>query len=111
MIKGTIYGDDKPVEGTVDIRLANDQPVATYTSNATTGKYLATLRPGNRYSITVSAPGFGTEKEELDLMDLDTYLEQNKDFYLYSQMFAGVQKKDNPLSNKTEPETEDEPLA
>src|SRR5690606_27192273 len=55
MIKGTVFGDDNPVEATVDISLANGQPVATYTSNNTTGKYLATLRPGNVYHIKVSA--------------------------------------------------------
>ncbi len=93
MLKGTIYGDDKPVEGIVEVSKKDGIVVANYNSNNNTGKYLATLRPGEEYRIKVSAPGFAPVQEDLDLVNLDTYLEQNKDFFLYSQSFAGTPKQ------------------
>jgi outer membrane biosynthesis protein TonB len=93
MIKGTIYGDDKAMEGHVVITAkATGEAIATYTSNGSTGKYLASLTPGRVYHLAVSADGFQGVEEDIDLQNLDNYLEQNKDFFLYSQAFAGVQK-------------------
>jgi len=118
MIKGTIYGDDKAILGRIIVTSkASGEGVAEYTSNESTGKYLASLNPGRVYHLSVSAEGFQGVEEDIDLQNLDSYLEQNKDFFLYSQAFAGTQKttvtkevKDTVVA-KQEPKEEDTKIA
>ncbi len=105
LLKGTIYGSDKPIEGKIEVlkNVTNAQLTAAeaeemaaagikgkgkvligpYYSNSATGKYLFALSPGFVYNIKVSAEGFDAVEEELDIESLVKYLEVKKDFYLY----------------------------
>lgn len=104
MLKGTVYGDDRPVRATIEFTKQNGSAVSSYTSNNQSGKYLATLGPGSIYHIKVSAENFKSVEEDIDLQKLDSYLEQTKDFYLYSQSFAGTQKPTATKTIEQEPE-------
>lgn len=106
MLKGTVFGNDKPIEGKITvIKLnANDKlseeekaallaqgitpqgnlTIGDYYSNSVTGKYLLALSPGSVYKIKATAPGYDPVEEELDIEGLEKFLEVRKDFYLYT---------------------------
>jgi hypothetical protein len=85
MLKGTVYGNDKPMEGKIEVfKVATMSLIGPYYSNKTSGKYLLALSPGYKYKIKCSAVGFESIEEELDIENLDKFLEVKKDFYLYT---------------------------
>lgn len=123
LLKGVVYGDDKPIEAKIEIIrfikqsqltpeelkiLSNNEissdgklVIGTYSSNIETGKYITTLIPGAVYRIKVSAANFEPIEEDLDIENLNKYLEANKDFYLYSQKQGLVVTKDSVKKNST----------
>ncbi len=103
LIKGTVYGDDKPLEAKIDVVKKSDgENAGSYFSNASTGKYLTALKPGNVYNIRISAEGYEPIEEDLDLKNLDQFIEQSKDFYLFSRAYItsgkDTARKSVPLS-------------
>ncbi|MDP3556476.1 MAG: hypothetical protein Q8T03_03815 [Bacteroidota bacterium] len=106
LLKGTVYGNDQPLEAKIEIirNIKKDQftpeeleilsgneissdgklIVGTYFSNSKTGKYLTTLNPGARYRIKVSADDYESVEEDVDIENLKEYMETTKDFYLVS---------------------------
>ncbi|MBS1650465.1 MAG: PD40 domain-containing protein [Bacteroidetes bacterium] len=86
LLKGVIYGDDKPVQAKIEItKIIQKEKIDPITSDKEDGKYMLALSPGAVYNIKVSAEGFEPVSEDLDLENLDKYMESKKDFYLYSQ--------------------------
>jgi outer membrane biosynthesis protein TonB len=116
LLKGTVYGDDKPLEATIDVlKLTKQEPLGPYFSNKETGHYLTALSPGYTYRIKIHAPGFNTVEEDFDIENLASFIEKTKDFYLYSspdsaKAVAGVKKIELPsdavLSEAPKKETE-----
>jgi outer membrane biosynthesis protein TonB len=108
MLKGTVLGNDKPIEAKIEVLKAKTgENAGNYTSAKENGKYLLTFSPGQVYKIKVSAEGFNTIEEELDLSHLDRFMEQTKDYSLYSQPL--VAKENEPVKTKEaepEPQTE-----
>lgn len=91
LIKGTVYGDDRPVEGKIEVvKIAQKENIGPFTSNNKTGKYLMALSPGFVYRIKVTAEGYDSIEEDLDIESLSGYMEQSKDFYLYTQAYAAA---------------------
>jgi hypothetical protein len=85
LLKGIVYGNDKPIEAKMKIiRLKDNTEVFSITSNSSDGKYIIALSPGNIYRIEVSAEGFDQTSEDVDIETLKKYIEKEKDFYLYS---------------------------
>lgn len=85
MLKGTVYGNDKPMEGKIEVfKVVTTSLIGPYYSNKSSGKYLLALSPGYKYKIKCSAQGYESVEEELDIENLDKFLEVKKDFYLYS---------------------------
>jgi len=108
LLKGVVYGDDKPIEAKLEVtRTAKNENIGPYHSNMSTGKYLMALSPGSMYHLKVSADGFNTVEEDLDLASLTTYMEKTKDFNLYSAGMAGKIKPKETMvdSTKKVPET------
>lgn len=100
LVKGTVYGDEKPVEGKIEIvKKADAPPMPFYNySNKLTGKYLVALSPRTVYHIKVTADGFEPIEEDLEIGNLDKYMEQNKDFNLYSAAALAAKKaKETPV--------------
>jgi outer membrane biosynthesis protein TonB len=91
LIKGTVYGDDRPIEAKIEVvKTAQKQNIGPFTSNNKTGKYLMALSPGFVYRIKVTAEGYDFIEEDLDIESLSGYLEQSKDFYMYTQAYAAA---------------------
>ena len=85
MLKGTVYGNDKPMEGKIEVfKVATNTLIGPYYSNSSSGKYLLALSPGYVYKIKCSANGYDPIEEDLDIENLDKFLEIKKDFYLYT---------------------------
>jgi hypothetical protein len=106
LLKGTVYGNDQPLEAKIEIirsikkeqfskeeleMLSNNEigtdgklVIGTYYSNSSTGKYLTTLNPGAIYRIKVSADKYESVEEDVDIVNLQEYMETTKDFYLVS---------------------------
>ncbi len=86
MLKGTVYGNDIPMEGKIEVyKVVTSTLIGPYYSNSSSGKYLLALSPGYVYKIKCSAVGYDPIEEELDIENLDKFLEIKKDFYLYKQ--------------------------
>lgn len=91
LIKGTVYGDDRPIEAKVEVvKIAQKENIGPFTSNIKTGKYLMALSPGYVYRIKVTADGYESIEEDLDIELLSGYMEQSKDFYMYSPAYAAA---------------------
>jgi tetratricopeptide (TPR) repeat protein len=84
LLKGVIYGNDKPIEANIEVmKNKENKLIGPYVSNNVTGKYLMAISPGSTYRIKVYADGYEPIIEDLDIEKLDKYLEVKKDFYLY----------------------------
>lgn len=125
MLKGTIYGDDKPIEAKIEVYkvTGNTQAQMTqaeieqanltginkngkviigpYYSNSKSGKYLFALSPGFVYKIRASAEGYDPIEEEFDIEGLAKFLEVKKDIYLYSNKTSTSVVTNNPAETKT----------
>ncbi len=85
LLKGIVYGNDKPVEAKIEVfKIVQKENIGPFYTNNTTGKYLMALSPGFLYRIRVIAEGFDPIEEDLDTENLNKFMETNKDFYLYS---------------------------
>jgi len=84
VLKGIVYGNDKPVEAVIEVTKNKDgKLVGPFYSNNVTGKYLFAISPGSTYRIKVSSEGFEPILEDVDITNLDKFMEVKKDFYLY----------------------------
>jgi len=102
LLKGAVYADDKPVEAKIEVlKISQKQAIGPFLSNKTTGKYLMALSPGFVYRIKVVAEGFESLEEDLDIENLNKFMETNKDFYLYSQKQSYAVVRDTTKKNVT----------
>jgi hypothetical protein len=84
VLKGVVYGNDKPVEAVIEVTKNKDgKLVGPFYSNNVTGKYLFAISPGSSYRIKVTSEGFAPIVEDVDITTLDKFMEVKKDFYLY----------------------------
>lgn len=117
LIKGTVYGDDRPIEAKIEvIKTAQKEMIGPFTANNKTGKYLMALSPGYVYRIKVSAEGYDYIEEDLDVENIGGYLEQSKDFFLYTQAYAAASTPPKKAGVKTTvkvepPKKEPKPVA
>jgi outer membrane protein OmpA-like peptidoglycan-associated protein/Tol biopolymer transport system component len=91
--KGTIIGCDKnrPVTATIVVTdLNTQQPVGIYNTNSSTGKYTVILPAGKNYGIAVEAKGFMFYSKNIDIPDLDHYMEI-KDTICMERMEVGTE--------------------
>jgi len=102
LIVGVTQADDKPVEA--DITVTNDKTgelEGKYKSNATSGKYMLALTPGNKYKIAIEVEGMETKIDYIDIESLATYVEVEHDFNLYSkENVVGISDDLDPLQGK-----------
>ncbi len=100
LFKGTIYGDDKPIEARIDlVKYSNKENIGPFFSNKSSGKYLVTVKPGSNYRIKIFADGYEPIEEDINIESLKDYAEIKKDFYMYSQSYAAS----NPGALKSDP--------
>lgn len=107
LLKGVVYGDDKPIEAKIEVvKIVQKETIGPFYSNKNSGKYLMALSPGFVYRLKVVAAGFDPIEEDLDIEGLDKYLENVKDFYLYSAGKTPTTVPTNttaPITATTEP--------
>ncbi len=85
LLKGVVYGNDKPIAAKIEIKkVGTTEKLTAFNVQSENGKYLTVLKPGFNYQLEVSADGFTSVSEEFDIEKLGTYLEKVKDFYLYT---------------------------
>ncbi len=85
ILKGTVTDEATklPLEATIDlVDNATSQTIATFRSNATSGKYLVSLPSGTNYGIVVRQEGYLFHSENFDLPAGAAYAEVVKDIPL-----------------------------
>jgi len=85
ILKGTVTDDatKQPLEAPIDlIDNASGQTIATFRSNATSGKYLVSLPSGTNYGIVVRQEGYLFHSENFDLPAGAAFAEVVKDIAL-----------------------------
>lgn len=93
LVVGVVTADDKPVEATVKVSNAETgEDKGNYRTNSATGKYLIALTPGNKYKIAIEVEGMEPLLEYLDVKSLETFVQVQKDYKLYSEEYK---KKNN----------------
>lgn len=88
LVVGVVTADDKPVDA--NIKVSNTETgelQGEYNSNSATGKYLIALTPGNNYTIAIEVEGIEPLLEYVNVKSLDTYVQVQKDFKLYSEEY------------------------
>ncbi len=99
LLKGTVYGDDKPIEAKIEVTKSSDPTVCPNYTNKSSGKYLMALSPATNYHIRISAEGYEPVEEDMNIGSLDKYMEQTKDFNLYSPAVMAARKaKEQPAT-------------
>lgn len=97
LVVGITEADGKPVEA--DITVTNDKTgelEGKFKSNSNSGKYMLALTPGNRYKIAIEVEGYETKIDYLDVESLETYVQVEHDFKLYSkENIEGISVTDN----------------
>lgn len=108
LIIGVTQADGKAIEA--DITVTNDKTgelEGKFKSNATTGKYMLALTPGNKYKIAIEVEGYETKIDYIDIESLETYVEVEHDFNLYSkENIVGISDETDPLQGKIDNQIE-----
>ncbi|HLG03122.1 MAG TPA: hypothetical protein VI731_05965, partial [Bacteroidia bacterium] len=81
LVVGFVTKNGNPVDAKINVTdSANGNSYGNYQSNASTGKYLIALRPGNTYKVAIEVEGAENYFEYVNVKSLDTYVEVNKDY-------------------------------
>lgn len=103
LVVGMVTANDKPVDAKINVTNAETGELqGTYNSNASTGKYLIALTPGNAYKVAIEVEGYETLLEYINVKSLDTYVQVQKDMKLYSEDY----KKENGMTGTVADSTE-----
>lgn len=91
LVVGTVTADDKPVDATVSVSNADTgEKQGSYHSNSSTGKYIIALTPGNNYKVAIEVEGYEAQYQYVNVKSLDTYVQVQKDFKLYSEAYKNA---------------------
>lgn len=83
MVIGNIFGNDVPMEASVEIiKKSSGEVIGPFHSNKKTGKYLVALSPGENYTFKIKAESFEDYQEDFDIARLSKFVEIRKDFHL-----------------------------
>ncbi len=100
LVVGVMTANDKAAGGKINVSNAETgEKVGTYDANATTGKYIVALTPGNKYKIAIEYEGMDSKIEYINIKSLDTYVQLQHDFKLYSKPYAA--EKNITISDST----------
>lgn len=108
LIVGVTQADGELQEA--DITVTNDKTgelAGKFKSNATSGKYMLALTPGNKYKIAIEVEGYDTKIDYIDVESLATYVEVEHDFNVYSEEnVVGISDNLDPLQGKIDNQIE-----
>lgn len=96
LIKGSIKDNSTLLSAVINVYNAEtNEKVATFNSNAATGKYLLALLPGKNYRVAFQVNGYEEFSQTINLTSLDRFVEVVQDFNL---AISGAQAKDTTQS-------------
>ncbi|HLC82667.1 MAG TPA: carboxypeptidase-like regulatory domain-containing protein, partial [Bacteroidia bacterium] len=96
LVVGTVFANDNPVDATINVTNAETgEKQGTYHSNASSGKYLIALTPGNNYKVAIEVEGYEAQIQYVNVKSLETFVQVQKDFKLYSDEY----KKNNAIAS------------
>lgn len=96
LVVGVVNKDDKPVEADITVTNAETGNLeGKFKSNATSGKYMLALTPGNKYKIAIEVEGYDPKIDYIDVQSLETYVQVEHDFN-----FGGKQAVAEVVSSK-----------
>ncbi|MCE3278914.1 MAG: ompA [Bacteroidetes bacterium] len=94
LVVGTVMADDKPVDAKISVTNADTgEKQGSYHSNSSSGKYIIALTPGNNYKVAIEVEGYEAQYQYVNVKNLDTYVQVQKDFKVYSEGY----KKENDI--------------
>ncbi|MES2836460.1 MAG: hypothetical protein V4667_02965 [Bacteroidota bacterium] len=94
LIKGSITDNNTPLSAVINVYDATtNEKVATFNSNAATGKYLLALLPGKNYRVAFEVQGYEEFSQMINLTSLDRFVEVVQDFNM--AMYRLNQAKDS----------------
>ncbi len=81
LVVGFVTLNGNPVDSKINVTdsLTGNQ-YGEYHSNASSGKYLIALKPGNTYKVAIEVEGEQTMFEYVNVKSIDTYVQVNKDY-------------------------------
>ncbi|MFQ3575852.1 MAG: OmpA family protein, partial [Cytophagales bacterium] len=85
VVRGKVLDKEtgKAVAATITFSdLATNEMVGVFTSNSFNGKFTSLANPGKNYAVTVEAPGYLFHSENVNVPDVNSYLEIVKEIYL-----------------------------
>jgi len=102
LVVGVVQADGVLAEA--DITVTNESTgelEGEFKSNSSSGKYMLALTPGNKYKIAIEVEGYDTKVSYIDVESLETYVEVEHDFNVYSEgNEVGLSDDSDPLQNK-----------
>jgi hypothetical protein len=86
LVVGFITMNGSPVDANINVTdSVNGKQYGSYHSNASSGKYLIALKPGNTYKVAIEVEGADPYFEYVNVKSLDTYVQVTKDYNFVSQ--------------------------
>lgn len=81
LIKGSIMDNKTSLSAVINVyNVETNEKVATFNSNAATGKYLLALLPGKNYRVAFEVKGYEEFSQMINLTSLDRFVEVVQDF-------------------------------
>lgn len=91
LVVGTITGEGKPLDASINVSNADTgEQQGSYHSNSSTGKYIIALTPGNNYKVAIEVEGYESQYQYVNVKNLDTYVQVQKDFIMVPKSKAGA---------------------
>jgi hypothetical protein len=90
LVVGFVTLNGQPVDSKISVTdsLTGNQ-YGDYHSNASSGKYLIALKPGNTYKVAIEVEGQESMYEYVNVKDIDTYVQVSKDYNFVSDTTPG----------------------
>lgn len=90
LVVGFVTLNGQPVDSKISVTDSlTGNNYGEYHSNASSGKYLIALKPGNTYKVAIEVEGQESMYEYVNVKGIDTYVQVNKDYNFASDSTAG----------------------
>ncbi len=87
LVLGQVALDDQPVEANITLTDVVTNKESHFKSNASTGKYMIAVTPGNKYKIAIEVEGHDPQIDYINVQSLNSYVKVKHDFKLYSDEY------------------------
>lgn len=90
LVVGFVTLNGNPVDANIHVSDSlTGNNYGNYHSNESSGKYLIALKPGNTYKVAIEVEGQQSMYEYVNVKDIDTYVQVNKDYNFVSDTLPG----------------------